>query len=326
MPEVRHVLITGGAGFIGSWLVGSLVAAGHRITVIDDLSTGRLDNLSEFLPDRIRLLKGTVGDRLDDASDGDPVDAIYHLAAAVGVKLVVDDPVGCIETNVHETARVLRLAASTGCPTLLASTSEVYGKSEDVPFREDQDVVYGPSTESRWSYAYSKAVDEHLALGWHGATGLPVVIARFFNTVGPRQRGRWGMVLPRFVSAALRGEPLRVHGDGLQERCFADVRDVVPMLPGLLENPDAHGRVVNVGRDVPISIGALAKMVVDVLKSTSDIEHVAVEQDYGRSVEDMRRRQPDLTTLRSLVEPPMRHSLESTILDTAAMLQREMSA
>jgi len=235
--------------------------------------------------------------------------------------LVVESPIRCIETNVVETARVLRFAVESMTPVLLASTSEVYGKSDRVPFGEEDDVVYGATTEPRWAYACSKAIDEHLGLSWHRSVGLPVIAARFFNTVGPRQRGKWGMVLPRFVAAALRGEALRVHGDGAQERCFVDVRDVVPVLQTLMETPKAYGQVVNIGHDDPVTIQGLAERVVSVLDSTSVITHVSIEEDYGRPIEDLRRRIPDLARLRALTGLIPRISLDQTIRDIAACVE-----
>jgi UDP-glucose 4-epimerase len=324
MAEPRQVLVTGGAGFIGSHLVPVLISRGDHVVVIDDLSTGRLSNLDGIPDAQLQFIEATVHDQVGGGSL--PVfDEIYHLAAAVGVKLIVESPVQCIENNVHETSLLLRAAAEWACPILIASTSEVYGKSERLPFCEDDDVTYGPTTESRWSYACSKAIDEHLALGWYASSGLPVVIARFFNTVGPQQRGRWGMVLPRFVAAALRGEPLHVHGDGTQERCFVDVRDVAPVLPRLLGNTSAHGRVVNVGHDESVSISDLATRVIEVLNSSSDIKLVTMADDYGRDIEDLQARVPDLRRLRSLCEFHATFDLDQTILDTAAAMRADKS-
>ena len=323
MPKVNKVLVTGGAGFIGGHLVRLLLARGDDVIVIDDLSTGRRENLAGLPSDRLKFLEGTVRDRLVGDVAQTPFAEIYHLAAAVGVKLIVESPIRCIETNVHETSVVLQAAANHGCPVLLASTSEVYGKSVHIPFAEDDDVVYGPTTEPRWSYACSKAIDEHLGLAWHRETGLPVVIARFFNTVGPGQRGRWGMVLPRFVAHAMAGTPLRVHGDGLQERCFIDVRDVVSMLPDLLGNARAYGSVLNVGHDSPISILDLARRVIDVLDSSSEIEFMDISDDYGCPIEDLRRRVPNLDRLRSMIDHKPSFSLDDTILATAQTIIAE---
>jgi UDP-glucose 4-epimerase len=321
MPDAKKVLVTGGAGFIGGHLVRALLKRGDEVTVLDDLSTGRLSNLAGCSEDHMTFVRGTVRDGLCGVLARVEFNEIYHLAASVGVKLVVDSPIECIENNVHETSVVLRVAASLGCPILLASTSEVYGKSEAVPFAEDDDVVYGATTEPRWSYACSKAIDEHLGLAWHRDAGLPVLIARFFNTVGPGQRGRWGMVLPRFIGQAISGEPLRVHGDGLQERCFIDVRDVAPLLPCLLGNERAHGVVLNVGNDQSISILALAELVIETLGSSSRIEHVDVAEDYGRPIEDLRKRVPDLTRLRTFIPEQPTHDLRSTILATAEVIR-----
>ena len=323
MPEANKVLVTGGAGFIGGHLVRELLARGDQVTVIDDLSTGRRENLAGLPSDRLEFLEGTVRTCLQGSVAETAFNEIYHLAAAVGVKLVVESPIRCIETNVHETSVVLHVAAGLGCPVLLASTSEVYGKSDRIPFAEEDDVVYGPTTEPRWSYACSKAIDEHLGLAWHREAGLPVVIARFFNTVGPGQRGRWGMVLPRFVTCALSGESLRVHGDGLQERCFIDVRDVVPLLPQLLGDSRAHGSVLNVGHDHPISILDLARRVIDVLGSTSEIEFMDIEDDYGRPIEDLWRRVPNLDRLHSITDRRPSIDLDSTILATAQAITAE---
>lgn len=318
-PEPR-TLVTGGAGFIGSHLIRRLVAAGRSVMVVDDLSTGRRENLAEFDPKRVTLVEGTVTDRLgsiDPASIGE----IYHLAAAVGVRLVVERPVETIETNVLETSAVLRFAAAARAPLFVASTSEIYGKSERTPFAEDDDVVYGPTTLHRWSYACSKAIDEYLALAWHREQGVPVVIGRFFNTVGPGQVGRWGMVLPRFVAAALAGEAIEVHGDGRQSRCFCDVRDVVDVVVRLVEDPAAHGRVFNIGRDEPIEIGGLAERVVSVLGSRSEIVRVPYDEAFGEGFEDLRARQPDLTRIRATTGWSPTIELDETIRAIAESMQ-----
>lgn len=297
----RSILITGGAGFIGSHLADALIARGDRVAIIDDLSTGAVAN--------IRHLKGhpnfsytldTIANEAVLAELIDESDAVVHLAAAVGVQLIVQSPVRTIETNVNGTELVLRWAAKKGKTVLLASTSEVYGKSERVPFREDDDLVLGPSTMGRWSYACSKLLDEFLALAYYKERDLPVIIARLFNTVGPRQTGRYGMVLPRFVRAALRDVPLRVYGDGQQTRCFCYVGDTVRALIALLDHPDAIGTIFNIGNPQEVSILELAQRVVHLAHSSSPIVLVPYEHAYEAGFEDMRRRVPDISRLTAL--------------------------
>lgn len=319
MTAPRTVLVTGGGGFIGSHLVERLLARGDRVTVIDDFSTGRRENLAGLAPERVEIVEGTVGEAIGRFEPG-AFDEIHHLAAAVGVRLVIERPIHTIETNVHETSRILRFAADGGTPLLLASTSEVYGKGTKTPFAEDDDVVYGPTTLHRWSYACSKAIDEYLALAYARERDLPVVVARFFNTVGPRQVGTWGMVLPRFVRAALDAAPLQVHGDGAQTRCFCDVRDVAGLLPELLETAGLRGRVVNVGHDEPISIVDLARLVVRTLDSKSRIDMVPYDRAFGPGFDDLRDRVPDLARLRGETGFRPRHALEQTIRDLAAAM------
>ena len=322
----RTILVTGGAGFIGSHLVEHLLGRGDRVVVVDDLSTGRLSNLDvarERAGDRLGIHEGTVSEVLPEL-DPQAFDGIHHLAAAVGVRLVVEEPVRTIETNVHETSAVLAFARRASVPTLVASTSEVYGKGLRTPFAEDDDVVYGPTTVPRWSYACSKAIDEYLALA-HDREGLvPTVVVRFFNTVGPRQSGEHGMVLPRFVQAALDGEPIEVHGDGRQSRCFCDVRDAVPVLPRLLEDPTNHGRVFNLGRDELIEIGELATKVRDRVGSTSEISFIPYEDAFDDRFEDLRVRQPDLSRIRSAVGFDPTIPLERTIDDLANVVRTEV--
>ena len=319
----RRILVTGGAGFIGSHLIEHLVARGDEVVAVDNLTTGRRENLTSIDAGACRFLEASVSDALPEL-DPDDFDEIYHLAAAVGVRLVIERPIHTIETNVHETSAVLDFASRSqrGTRLLLASTSEVYGKSTQTPFREDDDVVYGPTIFSRWSYACSKAIDEYLALAHHQEDGLPVIIVRFFNTVGPRQVGRYGMVLPRFVRAALTGEPLRVHGDGQQSRCFCDVRDAVPALPRLLETDDCLGRVFNLGHDTRIAIAELAELVRSTLESGSPIELVPYDEAFGPGFDDLRHRQPDLTRIRDAIGFAPRIPLEQTILDIADDLKR----
>ena len=320
--DARRVLVTGGAGFIGSHLTDLLLAGGDRVTVIDDLSTGRRENLPASHP-RLDFRQVDLGRGLADLPAGTRFDRVYHLAAAVGVKLVMDQPIRSMETNIEQTARLLRFVAAAPCPTLIASSSEVYGKSPKSPFHEDDDAVYGPTVVGRWSYACSKAVDEYLGLAYHRQHGVPVVIARFFNTVGPRQVGDYGMVLPRFVAAALAGRDLLVHGDGRQSRCFCDVRDVVRVLPRMLDAAACHGQVMNVGADTPVSIADLAATVIRVLGSSSGTRMIPYSDAYPAGFEDLSRRQPDLSRLRSAVGFAPAIPLERTILDLAAALREE---
>jgi UDP-glucose 4-epimerase len=328
-PSPRRVLITGGAGFIGSHLSELLLDRGDSITVIDNFSTGRRANpgLVRSVPgrrDRYRVIEGEVSDIMPTLSASD-YDCVYHLAAAVGVRLVVERPIHTIETNIHETSVVLRFAAERALPILIASTSEVYGKGVRVPMREDDDVVYGSTSFSRWCYACSKAIDEYLALAYHREQGLPAVIVRFFNTVGPRQIGDYGMVLPRFVRAALDGRDLEVHGDGRQSRCFCDVRDVVQALPRLLESPSCAGGVFNVGRDESISMIDLAHLVVRTLGSSSGIRMVPYAQAFAAGFDDLAVRQPDLTRIRTAVGFAPAITLEQTIRDLADELRARES-
>jgi UDP-glucose 4-epimerase len=295
-------LITGGAGFIGSHLADHLLAGGHRVLALDDLSTGSERNVAHLHNEpRFELIRGSVLEpgslqRLVEVCDG-----VFHLAAAVGVRLVVESPARTIETNVLGTATVLEAATAFGKPLLLTSSSEVYGKSGKVPFAEDDDLLFGSTRIGRWSYGCSKAVDEYLALAFARERRLPVVIARLFNTVGPRQSDRYGMVLPTFVRQALRGEPLTVHGDGTQRRCFCYVADVVAALAGLFAHAAVTGELVNVGSDEEVSIDDLAQRVRRACGSTSPIVHVPYAEAWDQGFEDMRRRVPDLSRIRALV-------------------------
>ncbi len=320
-----RVLMTGGGGFIGSHLSELLLDRGDEVTIVDNFSTGRRENpgIVRAVPSRsarYRVIEGDVTTVVPSLDSGE-FDCIYHLAAAVGVRLVVEKPIHTIETNVHETSVVLRFAAQRALPVLIASTSEVYGKGVRVPMKESDDVVYGSTEYSRWCYACSKAIDEYLALAYHREFGLPAVIARFFNTVGPRQIGEYGMVLPRFVRAALDGSDLEVHGDGQQSRCFCDVRDVVKVLPRLLETPACAGGVFNVGREESITIRALAELVIRTLGSSSTIRLVPYEQAFAAGFDDLKVRQPDLTRIRTAVGFAPSISLTDTIRDLASELQ-----
>jgi len=295
-------LITGGAGFVGSHLAEALLERGEEVFVIDNLSTGSIDNI-EHLKARpgFHYTIDTILNEPVLAELVDRVDVVFHLAAAVGVRLIVESPVNTIETNVHGTERVLTLANKKRKKVLLTSTSEVYGKANSVPFREDGDLVLGPTSKGRWSYACSKAIDEFLALAYHKERHLPVVVARLFNTVGPRQTGRYGMVIPSFVKQALLGHPLTVYGDGAQTRCFTFVADVVGQLIALAEAKEAVGEVFNIGNDrEEVTILDLAKRVKARTTSRSEIVLVPYDQAYEEGFEDMHRRVPDLRKLRAL--------------------------
>lgn len=322
---IRRSLVTGGAGFIGSHLVDRLLERGDDVTVVDDLSTGRRANLPDAHP-RLRFIEADLAEALPALGRGETFHEVYHLAAAVGVRLVVEDPIGTIERNVERTGVLLRFAQARGpggspAPTLIASSSEVYGKSTRVPFREQDDVVLGPTSAARWSYACSKMIDEYLALAYARDRALPVVIVRLFNTIGPRQVGDYGMVVPRLVAAALAGRPLEVYGDGRQTRSFCDVRDVVELLPRLLAEPACHGQVFNVGSDRAVSIAELAALVRRVTGSSSTIRQVAYEEAYREGFEDPAVRQPDLSRLRAVVPFEPRFTLEQTIRDVAAWMR-----
>jgi UDP-glucose 4-epimerase len=309
-----RVLITGGAGFIGSHLAEALLGAGHHVSVIDDLSTGAFDNIAH--------LKGRAGFRYTiDTIMNEPVlaelvdqcDVVYHLAAAVGVRLIVEAPVRTLETNVQGTEVVLKAAAKKQRTVVIASTSEVYGKSDAVPFREDGDIALGPTVKHRWAYACSKALDEFLALAYWKEKRLPVIIVRFFNTVGPRQTGRYGMVIPNFVRQALAGEPITVFGDGTQTRCFTYVGDVVGALTEIVTREAACGGVYNVGNTEEVSIRDLAERVKALTRSASPIVTIPYDQAYESGFEDMPRRVPDLTKIRALIGYEPRVTLDETL-------------
>ncbi len=313
----KRVLVTGGAGFIGSHLVELLAARGDQVCIIDNLSTGRIENLSTVI-NRVEFIEDDVDRGLAGLNDDRAFDEIYHLAAAVGVDLVLNDPIRSIKTNITQTDAVFEYAIAHGSPpTLVASSSEVYGKPGTSVFSEEDDLLYGSTSITRWSYAHAKAIDEHLALGYWHQHQLPTVICRFFNTVGPRQVGRYGMVLPRFVQAAMSTEPLKVFGDGSQSRCFCDGRDVIVALPKMLANNECHGRVFNIGSNHPITIDHLAQTVIETLGSDSTIEYIPYEQAYGQGFEDLRHRKPDLDRVRQAVGFEPKYTLEQTIQDLA---------
>mgnify|MGYP000436368053 CR=1 FL=1 len=308
-----RVLVTGGAGFIGSHLTEALLDAGHEVTVIDDLSTGRAENLDAARRSgRLRTCWSSIleEERLQEFVD--EADVVYHLAAAVGVRLILDRPVETIETNILGTHRVLRCAAKGQKKVVVASTSEVYGKNDRVPLSEEDDGVFGPTVRSRWSYAVSKAIDEFLALAYWRDRGVPVVIVRYFNTIGPRQVGRYGMVVPRFVRQALAGEPITVYGDGEQVRSFTDVSDVVRATIELARHPAAVGQVFNVGSGVAVTINELAARVKALTGSRSEIVHIPFQRAYEPGFEEPRRRVPDVTKLREII-----HFTPQVDLDTS---------
>ena len=296
-------LLTGGAGFVGSHLSEALLHQGHQVQVIDDLSTGSIDNIAHLKtkPDFSYVIESVMNERLT-AELIDGADVVFHLAAAVGVKLIVEAPVRTIETNVHGTEVVLKHASKKRKLVVIFSTSEVYGKSTDVPFSEDADLVTGPTSKHRWAYACSKAIDEFLALAYWKEKQLPVIVARLFNTVGPRQTGRYGMVIPNFVRQALTGAPITVYGDGLQRRSFGYVGDVVGALIKLVQEPRAIGEVVNIGNTEEISILDLARRVKAMTDSKSDIVHIPYDEAYEAGFEDMPRRVPDLSKIRRLID------------------------
>jgi UDP-glucose 4-epimerase len=319
-----HALVTGGAGFIGSHLSEALLDAGHQVLLLDNLSTGSMENIAH--------LKGRVGfeyfiDTVENerllAELIDRSDVVFHFAAAVGVKLIVEQPVYTIETNVHGTEVVLKHANKKKRLVVIASTSEVYGKSEHVPFREDSDLVLGPTPKHRWAYACSKAIDEFLALAYWKERKLPVIIVRFFNTVGPRQTGQYGMVIPNFVRQALAGEPITVFGDGTQQRAFTHVTDVVGALLELVGEPKAIGQVINIGNKQEITIQALAEKVRELSGSTSTIKLIPYDEAYESGFEDMPRRVPDLTRIKGLIGYEPKHQLDEILTQVIDYFRRK---
>jgi len=317
MQPDMEALVTGGAGFIGSHLTEALLARGDAVHVIDDLSTGSIKNLDH-------LREGPAGKRLHVTIDKvenagvlaqlvDRADVVYHLAAAVGVRLVVESPVRTIETNLKTTEVVLELAAKKKKNVFFASTSEVYGKRDVQPCREGDDLIIGPTNIGRWSYACSKAIDEFLALAYARERGLPVIVARFFNTVGPRQTGRYGMVVPSFVRQALANQPITVYGDGSQARCFGFVEDVVGAVVKLVDTPAAYGQVFNIGNETEVTINELAERIIRITGSSSTLQHIPYTEAYGDGFEDMRRRVPDLTKIKDAIGYQPRVSLDEII-------------
>lgn len=307
-------LITGGAGFVGSHLAESLLERGGEVFVIDNLSTGSIENIEHMKDNpRFHYTIETIMNEPVTAELVDRADIIFHLAAAVGVKLIVESPVNTIETNVHGTENILKLANKKKKKVLVASTSEVYGKSEQLPFQEGADLVMGPTTKGRWSYACSKAIDEFLALAYYKEKRLPVLIVRLFNTVGPKQTGQYGMVIPNFVKQALAGRPITVFGDGSQSRCFTDVADVVRALIELANHADAVGEVFNIGSGQEVTMLELAQMVKELTGSRSEIIFVPYEKAYEKGFEDMQRRVPDVTKVEKLIGYKPTFTLQQTL-------------
>ncbi len=314
-----RILITGGAGFIGSHLAERLIGDGNRVTALDDLSTGQLKNLKSLEDNAdFTFVKGNILDRILVQDLVDQADVVFHLAAAVGVKLIMEEPSRSILTNVTGTENVLKAALKDKKPVYLASSSEVYGKTTKFPFSEDDDLTIGATVNLRWSYACAKTLDEFLALAFAREADLPVVIMRFFNTTGPRQTGRYGMVLPNFVQNALAGKPLQVHGTGDQSRCFGHVFDVVEALVRLLETPKAYGQVYNIGTDEEVTIKSLAEQVIKATDSSSTIELIPYSSVYPEGFEDMNRRLPDVSKLQAAINFRPKRPLAEIINDIIA--------
>lgn len=319
------ILITGGAGFVGSHLADKLIAQGHEITVIDDLSTGRYTNIAHLEgADRFRLIIDTV---LNQSLMEDLIretDRVYHMASAVGVRLIMEQPVKTIETIFHGTDVILKFCSRYRKRVLIPSTSEVYGKGASVPFREEDDLLTGATDKHRWAYACAKTLDEFLALAHWKESRLPVAVVRLFNTVGPRQTGQYGMVVPRFVQAAIKNEPITVHGDGTQSRCFGHVGDVVEGLAKMLDIPECFGQVVNLGNGEEVSIKALAERAIELTGSRSEIRYLSYNEAYGDGFEDMRRRVPSLEKAKRLIGYQPTRTLTDIINDVAAEYRNEV--
>lgn len=325
-------LITGGAGFIGSHLAQRLLARGDRVLIVDDLSTGQQQNLAPIIDHQnLEYIQGTVEDDRLVAEVVGRADSVYHLAAAVGVALIAKQPIQTIERNIYPTQLILdrlgeRARRGKRVPCFIASTSEVYGKNPKPVWSEEDDLVFGATTKPRWSYGVSKAIDEFLALAFYKEHQLPVVVGRFFNVVGPRQTGAYGMVLPRFVDAAIRGGKLVVHDDGKQIRCFAHVDDVVGAVVKLVDTPSAHGRVYNIGSDTPVSILELAQLVIDRVNPKAEIEFQSYSDAYDESFEDIRRRVPDLSRIEKTIGYAATQDLNAIIDSVADSMRKNANA
>ncbi|GIW80272.1 MAG: UDP-glucose 4-epimerase [Gemmatales bacterium] len=318
-------LVTGGAGFIGSHLAEVLLLTGRDVVILDDLSTGNIRNLDDIRDhSRLHVVEGDVRNYCLLEKLVSEADEVYHLAAAVGVKLVLDDPIRTASVNVGPTEAILRFIGGTSKKLFLASTSEVYGKNPKTPLSEEDDLLLGPSHRGRWIYACSKALDEYLALGYFRKTGLSVIIGRLFNVVGPRQVGDYGMVLPRFINQALHGGPITVHDDGQQVRCFANVTDVVRTIVELMDCPEAVGKVVNLGSDEAITIRQLAELVAECVTPGVPITHISYADEYGQDFEDVRHRVPDLTRLRNLIGYRPAKTIRDTVLEVLEACKRAL--
>ena len=323
-----NILITGGAGFIGSHLSEQLLQnEAVTVTVIDNLSTSKFANIRHLVEHpRFRLMVSPVTDTAVLEPLIAQTDHIYHFAAAVGVRRIIEEPVETIETNILGSEAVLNLAAKYHKKVLLASTSEVYGKNNSIPFNEEDDSVFGATTKSRWSYACSKAMDEFLALAYHKEKGLPVVIARFFNTVGPRQTGRYGMVVPSLVQQALAGEALTVYGDGQQSRCFTHVQDSIRCQQALMNHPDAVGEIFNIGSSQEITIENLARRIIELTGSSSQMRYIPYEEAYEKGFEDMRRRVPDTSKIKDLLGFAPESQIDDILNDVINYFRRQNAA
>lgn len=321
------ILITGGAGFVGSHLADRLIKDGHSITVIDDLSTGRYSNIEHLEGnENFRLIIDSVLNQplMEDLIR--ETDRVYHMASAVGVRLIMEQPVKTIETIFHGTDVILKFCSRYRKRVLIPSTSEVYGKGASVPFREEDDLLTGSTDKHRWAYACAKTLDEFLALAHWKESRLPVVVVRLFNTVGPRQTGQYGMVVPRFVLAALKNEPITIHGDGSQSRCFGHVYDVVEGLAKILDQPECFGQVVNLGNDKEVTIKQLAETAIEMTGSSSELKYVSYEEAYGEGFEDMKRRVPSLDKASRLIGYNATRTLTDIINDVAAEYQKSSAA
>lgn len=327
MHHPMHVLITGGSGFIGSHLVRLFLERGEKVTIVDDLSTGRATNLSAIADHpSLTIQNADVGNPALVRTLCERADVVYHLAAAVGVALIAKQPIQTIHRNIYPTQLILeelrhQQLLGRSVPLFLASTSEVYGKNPKSVWNEEDDLVFGATTKPRWSYGASKAIDEFLALASFRETQLPVVIGRFFNVVGPRQTGAYGMVLPRFVEAAMAGKPLIVHDDGQQQRCFAHVSDVIRAVVRLTESPETYGRIYNIGSDQPVTILQLAQRVQAIVNPKAPIEFQSYADAYDQDFEDIRRRVPDLARIRTAIGYKEEHNLDNIIHDVFKAFQ-----